>query len=178
MKAKLGERNKFFYDEKLKRWVEEGVEPQPEEAYLPPPPTTVAHQNGISVNDTNSAFKSPTHNANGILETSYLSPLQHASGIPPISPGPNQFSARNRMGVRSRWVSHFYYKELYTVNCGKNYVNLVSFLDTSTHSTRMEGSSQIHSGHPLLHLLSQQLVPHFLLLARLQLVMLQQEKAL
>ncbi|URD98069.1 hypothetical protein MUK42_29709 [Musa troglodytarum] len=105
--AKLGERNKFFYDEKLKRWVEEGVEPQSEEASLPPPPTTVAHQNGISVNDTNSAFKSPTQNANGILETSYPSPLQHASGIPPISPGPNQFSARNKMGVRSRYVDTF-----------------------------------------------------------------------
>ncbi|GFZ01162.1 RGPR-like protein [Actinidia rufa] len=44
--AKLGEKNRFYYDEKLKRWVEEGAEPPAEEAAPPPPPTTAAFQNG------------------------------------------------------------------------------------------------------------------------------------
>jgi hypothetical protein len=98
----LGEKNKFYYDEKLKRWVEEGVEPTAEAAALAPPPTTLGFQNGgldynlksalkneVSPTDGNSTFKSPTS-------------TDHPSGIPPIPASSNQFSARGRMGVRAR----------------------------------------------------------------------------
>ncbi|KAI9401709.1 hypothetical protein POPTR_001G157800v4 [Populus trichocarpa] len=105
--AKLGEKNKFYYDEKLKRWVEEGVEPTAEAAALAPPPTTLGFQNGgsdynlksalkneVSPTDGNSTFKSPTS-------------TDHPSGIPPIPASSNQFSARGRMGVRARYVDTF-----------------------------------------------------------------------
>lgn len=39
--AKLGEQNKFYYDEKLKMWVEEGVKPPPPMEAAPPPPTAM-----------------------------------------------------------------------------------------------------------------------------------------
>jgi hypothetical protein len=39
--AKLGESNKFYFDEKLKMWVEEG-KPPPVAAEPPPPPPTSA----------------------------------------------------------------------------------------------------------------------------------------
>ncbi|KAJ6308730.1 hypothetical protein OIU76_018335 [Salix suchowensis] len=105
--AKLGEKNKFYYDEKLKRWVEEGVEPTAEAAPLAPPPTTLGIQNGgsdynlksslkndVSLTDGNSMFKSPAS-------------TDHPSGIPPIPVSSNQFSARGRMGVRARYVDTF-----------------------------------------------------------------------
>ncbi|XVE76919.1 hypothetical protein DITRI_Ditri13aG0019100 [Diplodiscus trichospermus] len=103
--AKLGEKNKFYYDERLKRWVEEGAEPPAEEAALPPPPTTAAFHNGMndfSIKDTpqveslnkNSENKSPISS-------------EWNSGIPPIPPSSNQYSARARMGVRSRYVDTF-----------------------------------------------------------------------
>ncbi|XP_068661776.1 protein transport protein SEC16A homolog [Aristolochia californica] len=106
--AKLGEKNKFYYDEKLKRWVEEGAEPPAEEAALPPPPTTTTFQNGTSDYNINNAFKSQVHvsSANGALESKSTNPLDHNSAIPPIPPS-NQFSARGRMGVRSRYVDTF-----------------------------------------------------------------------
>ncbi|KAE9459402.1 hypothetical protein C3L33_08687, partial [Rhododendron williamsianum] len=47
--AKLGEQNRFYYDEKLKRWVEEGAEAPAEEAALPPPPTIPEFHNGIQI---------------------------------------------------------------------------------------------------------------------------------
>ncbi|KAL5199541.1 hypothetical protein ABZP36_020744 [Zizania latifolia] len=37
--AKLGQQNKFYYDEKLRRWVKEGAEIPTEDPPLPPPPT-------------------------------------------------------------------------------------------------------------------------------------------
>ena len=40
--AKLGESNKFYYDETLKMWVEEGKPPPPPPAPLAPPPTSAA----------------------------------------------------------------------------------------------------------------------------------------
>ncbi|KAJ6826248.1 protein transport protein SEC16B-like protein [Iris pallida] len=106
--AKLGETNKFYYDEKLKRWVEEGAEPPAEEAALPPPPTATGFQNGLSDYNINTAFKSKSLTTNGEQEKRY--PLLHSepsSGIPPIPPSQNQFSARARMGVRSRYVDTF-----------------------------------------------------------------------
>ncbi|KAK1273811.1 hypothetical protein QJS04_geneDACA012439 [Acorus gramineus] len=100
--AKLGESNKFYYDEKLKRWVEEGVEPPAAEAALPPPPTNATFMNGTSEYDINSAFKGQSTPSNGGSP-----PSEHSSGMPPIPPSTNQFSARGRIGVRSRYVDTF-----------------------------------------------------------------------
>ncbi|XP_024996970.1 protein transport protein SEC16B homolog [Cynara cardunculus var. scolymus] len=105
--AKLGETNKFYYDEKLKRWVEEGVDPPAEEAALPPPPTMATFQNGTSDHGSKSAAKSEGALSNGSLEFSSGSSVGHSSGIPPIPATSSQFSARGRMGVRSRYVDTF-----------------------------------------------------------------------
>ncbi|KAG8094149.1 hypothetical protein GUJ93_ZPchr0012g20605 [Zizania palustris] len=80
--AKLGEQNKFYYDEKLKRWVEEGAEVPAEEPPLPPPPTKASFQNGIPDYNLNGPGNGG-HAANGFA--------QHAV----------------RMGVRSRYVDTF-----------------------------------------------------------------------
>ncbi|KAG8094147.1 hypothetical protein GUJ93_ZPchr0012g21251 [Zizania palustris] len=73
--AKLGEQNKFYYDEKLKRWVEEG--------------------NG-------------GHAANGFAQVKPLNLPEPSLGMPQMPPpSQNQFSARGRMGVRSRYVDTF-----------------------------------------------------------------------
>ncbi|XP_010258928.1 PREDICTED: protein transport protein SEC16B homolog [Nelumbo nucifera] len=105
--AKLGEKNKFYYDEKLKRWVEEGTEPPSEEAALPPPPPTSVFQNGMSDYNIRDAFKSESLPADEMPETKSPTPLERSPGIPPIPPSSNQFSARGRMGVRSRYVDTF-----------------------------------------------------------------------
>ncbi|KAG1359318.1 Protein transport protein sec16 [Cocos nucifera] len=106
--AKLGEQNKFYYDEKLKRWVEEGAEPPAEEAALPPPPTAASLQNGLPDYNINNAFRSSESlAANSRPEVKSSVPTEHGSGIPPIPPSQNQFSARGRMGVRSRYVDTF-----------------------------------------------------------------------
>lgn len=105
--AKLGESNKFYYDEKLKRWVEEGVEPPAEEVAPPPPPTMATFQNGTSDYNLNSALKSEGSNSNGSPEFRSPTSLGHSSGIPPIPTTSNQFSARGRMGVRARYVDTF-----------------------------------------------------------------------
>ncbi|KAJ9173385.1 hypothetical protein P3X46_016526 [Hevea brasiliensis] len=105
--AKLGEKNKFYYDEKLKRWVEEGAEPPTEEAVLQPPPTTSAFQNGMSDYNLQSALKSDGSPTNGSPTSKTPNPVEHSSGIPPIPTSSNQFSARGRMGVRARYVDTF-----------------------------------------------------------------------
>lgn len=106
--AKLGESNKFYYDEKLKRWVEEGAAAPAEVTALPPPPTTSVFQNGVPDYNINNALKSQSHASfNGVPETNSPAPSESNSGIPPIPPAQNQFSARGRMGVRSRYVDTF-----------------------------------------------------------------------
>ncbi|XXG66476.1 hypothetical protein AAC387_Pa06g0039 [Persea americana] len=95
--AKLGEKNKFYYDEKLKRWVEEGAELPVEEAALPPPPTTTSFQSSAS--DKSQSLPSP--------ESRSPNSSEHSKGLPPIPPSANQFSSRGRMGVRSRYVDTF-----------------------------------------------------------------------
>ncbi|KAE8650058.1 protein transport protein SEC16B homolog [Cucumis sativus] len=107
--AKLGEKNKFYYDEKLKRWVEEGAEAPAEEAALPPPPTTAPFQNGGTDYNLRSALKKEAPSHDGIAEfpSPNPTPAENISGIPPIPPSSNQFSARGRMGVRSRYVDTF-----------------------------------------------------------------------
>ncbi|KAI0500987.1 hypothetical protein KFK09_019205 [Dendrobium nobile] len=103
--AKLGESNKFYYDEKLKRWVEEGAEP-PEEVTLPPPPKITSFQNGTTEYNINNALKNQNLTANRGSETKSPIPSE-SSGIPPMSPSPSQFSARRMGGVRSRYVDTF-----------------------------------------------------------------------
>lgn len=105
--AKLGETNKFYYDEKLKRWVEEGAEPPAEEAALPPPPTAAAFQNGTSDYSLKNASSSEGFSTNGSPNSITTPPSEGSSGMPSIPPGSNQFSARGRMGVRSRYVDTF-----------------------------------------------------------------------
>ncbi|CAJ1943356.1 unnamed protein product [Sphenostylis stenocarpa] len=104
--AKLGEKNKFYYDEKLKRWVEEGVEPPPEETALPPPPKTAVVQNGSTEYSLKSTLKNgglPSNEGYDLKTSSH----EHTAGIPPIPPSTSQFSARSRVGVRSRYVDTF-----------------------------------------------------------------------
>ncbi|KAG8382433.1 hypothetical protein BUALT_Bualt05G0076800 [Buddleja alternifolia] len=105
--AKLGDSNKFYYDEKLKRWVEEGAAPPAEEAALPPPPTTAVFQNGTSDYNLKSALQSESPHSNGSPEFKSPSLLDNNSGIPPLPPTSNQYSARGRIGVRSRYVDTF-----------------------------------------------------------------------
>nr|CAB3466692.1 unnamed protein product [Digitaria exilis]CAB3469185.1 unnamed protein product [Digitaria exilis] len=105
--AKLGEQNKFYYDEKLKRWVEEGAEVPAEEPPLPPPPTKPSFQNSIPESNLNGPPVSGGYTANGFAEARTLNPSEPSSGMPPMPPTQNQFSARGRMGVRSRYVDTF-----------------------------------------------------------------------
>nr|XP_043614014.1 protein transport protein SEC16B homolog isoform X2 [Erigeron canadensis] len=104
--AKLGDTNKFYYDEKLKRWVEEGVDPPAEEAALAPPPTMATFQNGSPDYSLKSALRTESVNS-GSSEFTSPTPSSHNSGIPPIPATSNQFSARGRMGVRARYVDTF-----------------------------------------------------------------------
>uniref|UniRef100_A0A7N0UYY4 Protein transport protein sec16 n=1 Tax=Kalanchoe fedtschenkoi TaxID=63787 RepID=A0A7N0UYY4_KALFE len=102
--AKLGEKNKFYYDEKLKRWVEEGAEPPVEEVALPPPPTTASFLNKIPDNNEVSATNENLHLNNGPAETL----ADKSQGMtPPIPSGSHQFSSHGRIGVRSRYVDTF-----------------------------------------------------------------------
>ncbi|KAG8094146.1 hypothetical protein GUJ93_ZPchr0012g21425 [Zizania palustris] len=105
--AKLGEQNKFYYDEKLKRWVEEGAEVPAEEPPLPPPPTKASFQNGIPDYNLNGPGNGG-HAANGFAQVKPLNPPEPSSVMPQMPPpSQNQFSARGRMGVRSRYVDTF-----------------------------------------------------------------------
>nr|GEX51215.1 protein transport protein SEC16B homolog isoform X1 [Tanacetum cinerariifolium] len=102
--AKLGDTMKFYYDAKLGRWVEEGVDLPAEEAALPPPPTTMtSFQNGSVDYSINSALRTESLSSGSSDFSSPTPPASHNSGIPPI-PAANQFSARQRTGVRSRYV--------------------------------------------------------------------------
>ncbi|XP_010495820.1 PREDICTED: protein transport protein SEC16B homolog [Camelina sativa] len=101
--AKLGAENQFYYDDNLKRWVEKGVEPPAEEAALPPPPTIGSFQNNSSGYEN----KSDMNPSNGNWSSGGPAPSDNSSGIPPISHGSNQFSARGRTGVRARYVDTF-----------------------------------------------------------------------
>ncbi|XP_073042971.1 protein transport protein SEC16B homolog isoform X1 [Primulina eburnea] len=105
--AKLGDTNKFYYDDKLKRWVEEGAAPPAEEETLPPPPTAAIFQNGTSDYNLKAPLQNESSHVNRNPEYGSTSPLDNSSGIPPLPPTSNQYSARGRMGVRSRYVDTF-----------------------------------------------------------------------
>ena len=89
--AKLGDANKFYYDENLKKWVEEGVEPTPELAPPPPPPTT-SNFFGSSAPEESHTPPAPAA-------------VAAKPGTPPMPPSSsNQFSSRRQSGVRSRYL--------------------------------------------------------------------------
>ncbi|XP_015167747.1 protein transport protein SEC16B homolog [Solanum tuberosum] len=106
--AKLGDSNKFYYDEKLERWVEEGAELPASEPPLAPPPTAPAFLNGAPDYNVKSVLKSesPICN-NGFPEMKSPTSSDNGAGIPPLPPTSNQFSARGHMGVHSRYVDTF-----------------------------------------------------------------------
>ncbi|VAH99830.1 unnamed protein product [Triticum turgidum subsp. durum] len=107
--AKLGEENSFYYDENLKRWVERGAAiPAAAEPPLAPPPTKASFQNGVP--DHNNSTGPPSgggYTPNGFSEAKPPNPSEPVSGMPPMPPSQNQFSARGRAGVRSRYVDTF-----------------------------------------------------------------------
>ncbi|GAB2272015.1 hypothetical protein Dimus_006839, partial [Dionaea muscipula] len=105
--AKLGEKNKFYYDEKLKQWVEEGAEPPAAEKALPPPPTAIAFMNGILDQSVKDGSGDDPLQSNDQLDLHSPNCSERSTGMPPFPPGPNQFSARGRMGVRTRYVDTF-----------------------------------------------------------------------
>ncbi|CAN4077335.1 unnamed protein product [Withania somnifera] len=106
--AKLGDTNKFYYDEKLKRWVEEGAKLPAVEPPLAPPPTTAAFQNGSPDYNVNSVLKNESSICNnGFAEMKSPTSADNGARVPPLPPSSNQFSARGRMGVRSRYVDTF-----------------------------------------------------------------------
>ncbi|WMV40184.1 hypothetical protein MTR67_033569 [Solanum verrucosum] len=99
--AKLGDSNKFYYDENLKRWVEEGAALPAAEPPLAPPPTAAAFQNGAPDYNVKSVLKSESSICNnGFPEMKSPTSADNGAGIPPLPPTSNQFSARGRMGVR------------------------------------------------------------------------------
>ncbi|XP_020866847.1 protein transport protein SEC16A homolog isoform X2 [Arabidopsis lyrata subsp. lyrata] len=105
--AKLGDENQFYYDDNLKRWVERGVEPPAEEAALPPPPTLGAFRSNSLGYENKSDMKNEMSPSSGSWSSGSPTPSENSSGIPPVSQGSNQFSARGRMGVRARYVDTF-----------------------------------------------------------------------
>lgn len=102
--AKLGDANRFYYDEKLKKWVEEGVDPTPDIA-PPPPPPTMSSFVGVST---------PLDETHATPQAVTLKP-----GTPPLAPNSiNHFSNRRQSGVRSRYVHEIYslhFKHMVTV---------------------------------------------------------------
>lgn len=94
----MGEKNKFYYDENLKRWVEEGADVSSEEVVLQPPPTTAAilNKNSEILRDK---LQTEIPHGNGGTESPSPTSSESSSGFPPM---PHHFSARGRMGVRSR----------------------------------------------------------------------------
>ena len=102
----MGEKNKFYYDENLKRWVEEGAETPSKEATLLPPPTSAAFQSKMP--DYTPKDGPEIDNVHYNSEQEHKNPysLEQNSGIPPIPPSSNHFAARGHMGVCARYNQH------------------------------------------------------------------------
>lgn len=80
--------------------MEEGAEPPAPEAALPPPPKATVFQNGATDRSPFQGEAPPQSNGN--LEFQSPSSMDNSPGMPPLPPTANQYSARGRMGVRSR----------------------------------------------------------------------------
>ena len=122
--------------------MEEGAEPPAEEAALPPPPTAAVFRNDASDYNINSAFKNQNP-ANGGPETKASVRLEPNSGISPIPASQNQFSARGRMGVRSRYklTPHSYRFMIMCISISLSMTTISYFIffnsDMLIHSTRL-----------------------------------------
>jgi COPII coat assembly protein SEC16 len=81
--------------------VEEGAEVRAEEPPLPPPPTKASFQNAVPNYSSNGPVGGGDA-ANGFADVKTSNAPELSSGMPPMPPTQNQFSARGRMGVRSR----------------------------------------------------------------------------
>ncbi|EFJ23470.1 hypothetical protein SELMODRAFT_415411 [Selaginella moellendorffii] len=99
--AKLGDSNKFRYDETLKRWVEEGAEAQAPELPLAPPPT--ANKLVSRVEENGAPISMSPERPQPTPER----PQLVVSGIPPMPPSSNQYAAHAWQNVRSRYVDTF-----------------------------------------------------------------------
>jgi hypothetical protein len=82
--------------------MEEGAEVPAEEPPLPPPPTKSSFQKSIPEPNLNGPPVGGGYTANGFMEAKASNASEPSSGMPPMPPTQNQFSARGRMGVRSR----------------------------------------------------------------------------
>ncbi|EFJ23475.1 hypothetical protein SELMODRAFT_415421 [Selaginella moellendorffii] len=100
-KAKLGDSNKFRYDETLKCWVEEGAEAQAPELLLARPPTANRLVSRVEENGT------PISMSPERPQLTPERPQPVVSGIPPVPPSSNQYAAHTRQNVRSRYVDTF-----------------------------------------------------------------------
>lgn len=103
MKAKLGEKNKFYYDENLKRWVEEGIDHPAEEAALPPPPTTSALQKTASQENLNDRLQAENLHGSSGQDFIGSSSSDSIPGIPPIPRSSMNSTTRGRMGICARY---------------------------------------------------------------------------
>jgi hypothetical protein len=120
IQAKLGDKNKFYYDEKLKRWVEEGVEAAEEQAPLAPPPISA---NFGSKRDEAASPEKQFGIGQGSAPPSASKTAN--LGTPPVPPS-NLFSARTKQqGVRSRYQTNA------VLNCTLWYFQDCNFVEIS-----------------------------------------------
>ncbi|EFJ23482.1 hypothetical protein SELMODRAFT_415438 [Selaginella moellendorffii] len=97
--AKLGDSNKFRYDKTLKRWVEEKAKAQVPELPLAPP----ANKLVLRVEENGAPISMSPERPQPTPER----PQPVVSGIPPMPPSSNQYAARARQNVRSRYFDTF-----------------------------------------------------------------------
>lgn len=95
----MGDSNKFYYDENIKRWIEEGAKLSNVELPLCTPLTTAAFQNGAPDYNIKSALitKSSICN-NGFLKMKSPISVNNGMGISPLPPTSNQFLDHSCMG--------------------------------------------------------------------------------
>eukprot|EP00271_Cylindrocystis_brebissonii_P003418 TRINITY_DN14376_c0_g1_i1.p1 TRINITY_DN14376_c0_g1~~TRINITY_DN14376_c0_g1_i1.p1 ORF type:complete len:2183 (+),score=493.32 TRINITY_DN14376_c0_g1_i1:157-6549(+) len=113
--AKLGDNNSFYYDEKLKRWVDKNADAESEAAPVGPPPTSLGYTPTSSPLKPAGPSDSPTPPGpprmdaagNTASPTSAAEPplgRSVSAGLPPLGGGA---PAARRSSVRSRYVDTF-----------------------------------------------------------------------
>ncbi|KAL0026968.1 hypothetical protein WJX79_003842 [Trebouxia sp. C0005] len=100
--AKLGDENKFYYDNELKQWRVQGEEAPPPSG-PPPPPPKMTPQRSASGSLAAGLTRAPS---SGPPSTSGRPPLPGV-GTPSSGPSSGGQSAGPRSAVRSRYVSNF-----------------------------------------------------------------------